>query len=67
MSLSPTNSQYAYTYVLAMDGADRSTQALNILKSLIMSYPNKVQLRELGLYLSQKINSKADYDWFIAL
>jgi len=67
MSLSPENSQYAYTYVLAMDGAGKSAQALNKLKSLIISYPDKAQLRELGLYLSQKLNSKADYDWFIAL
>ncbi len=67
MSLSPTNSQYAYTYVLAMDGAGKSAEALNKLKFLIINYPDKDQLRELGLYLSQKLNSKADYDWFIAL
>ncbi|NQZ82681.1 MAG: hypothetical protein HRT52_16860 [Colwellia sp.] len=67
ISLSPANSQYAYTYVLAMDGAEKSTQALTKLKSLIINYPDKAQLRELGLYLSQKLNSKADYDWFISL
>ena len=67
MSLSPANSQYAYTYVLAMDGAGKSAKALNKLKSLIMNYSDKAQLRELGLYLSKKLNSKADSDWFIAL
>ena len=64
MSLSPNNSQYAYTYILAMDGEGKSMQALVTLKSLILNYPDKEQLRELGLYLSQKLNRKADYDWF---
>ena len=67
MLLSPDNPQYPYTYILAMDGTGKSAQALSTLKNLIMRYPNKVQLRELGLYLSQKQKSKSDYDWFTAL
>ena len=67
MLLAPENSQYAYTYILAMDGTGQSTQAQSKLKALIMNYPDKGQLQELGLYLSQKLKSKADYDWFRAL
>ena len=65
IKLATNNSQYAYTFVLAMDGAGQSTQALSKLKVLILNYPDKAQLRELGLYLSQKLNSKIDYDWFM--
>jgi len=67
MLLSPANGQYAYTYILAMDGAEQRSQALVKLKLLIPNYSDKAQLRELGLYLSQKLNSKADYDWFMKL
>ncbi|GEM_PF-2981417 len=65
MLFSPDSGQYAYTYVLAIDGTGQSTQALSQLKLLIVNYPDKAQLRELGLYLSQKLNNKADYDWFM--
>lgn len=67
MLLSPDNGQYAYTYVLAMDGTGQSKQALSQLKLLIANYPSKTQLRDLGLYLSQKLNNKADYNWFMKL
>ncbi|MEI6895607.1 MAG: cytochrome c3 family protein [Colwellia sp.] len=67
MLLSPDNAQYAYTYILAMEGDGQSSQALVKLKVLILNYPNKGQLRDLGLYLSQKLKSKADYDWYMAL
>jgi len=67
MVLSTNNAQYAYTFVLAMDGTGQSTQALDKLKVLILKYTDKGQLRELGLYLSQKLKNKADYDWFMAL
>ena len=65
MKLQPGNSQYAYTYILALDSAGQSKQALRKLKTLIISYEDIAQLKELGLYLSQKLNSKTDYDWFI--
>ncbi len=64
MLLSPENTQYAYTYVLAMDGAGQSVQALNKLKSLILTYADKSQLRDLGLYLAQKLNNRESYDYF---
>lgn len=65
--LSPENSQYAYTLVLALDGIGHSKKALSKLKTLILDYEDKAKLKELGLYLSQKSNNKADYDWFIKL
>jgi len=65
MLLSPENAQYVYTYILALDGEGKSSEALVKLKSLIHNYSDKAQLHELGLYLSQKLNSKADYDWFM--
>jgi len=65
--LAPENSQYAYTYILAMDGTGQSRPALSKLKVFILKYSDNGQLRELGLYLSQKLKSKADYDWFRAL
>jgi tetratricopeptide (TPR) repeat protein len=67
MKLSIDNAQYAYTYVLAMDGLGQSTQAINKLKTVIVNYDDKAQLKELGLHLSRKLNSKADYDWFMKL
>jgi len=67
MKLSPDNSQYAYTYVLALDGMGKSQQALNKLKLLIVQYSDKSQLKELGLYLSQKLKLRSDYDWFMKL
>lgn len=65
MQLMPSNPEYAYTYVLALDGAGQSQDALDKLKALIPNYQNNTQLKELGLYLSQKLNSRADYNWFI--
>jgi Tfp pilus assembly protein PilF len=67
MSLMPNNPQYAYTYVLGLDGAWQSKHALTKLKTLIINYQDKSQLRELGLYLSQKLNSRAEYSWFMKL
>ncbi|NQY37692.1 MAG: hypothetical protein HRT37_22610 [Alteromonadaceae bacterium] len=67
MKLMPDNSQYAYTYILALDGAGQSKQALTKLKAIIVNYLDNSQLKELGLYLSQKLNTKADYDWFMKI
>jgi tetratricopeptide (TPR) repeat protein len=67
MALMPDNAQYAYTYILALDGVGQSEAALTKLKTLIVSYQNKAQLKELGLYLSQKLANKADFDWFMAI
>jgi len=65
--LAPDNAQYAYTYILAMDGTGQSAQALSKLKTLVLNYSDNAQLRELGLYLSQKLNNKASYDFFLKL
>ena len=66
MELMPSNSQYAYTYVLSLDGLGQSEEALRKLKTLIVHYQDKAQLKELGLYLSQKLNLRADYNWFMS-
>jgi len=64
MTLMPDNAQYAYTFVLAMDGSGQSKEALIKLKTLIVNYQYNTQLKKLGLYLSQKLNNKKDYDFF---
>tara|TARA_R110002167_G_scaffold91458_1_gene245967 strand:+ start:4176 stop:4394 length:219 start_codon:yes stop_codon:yes gene_type:complete len=64
MNLAPANPQYAYTFVLALDGMAESQQALTKLRELIVHYDDKSQLKELGLYLSQKLNNEKAYDWF---
>ncbi len=65
MNLEPDNVQYAYTYILALDGLGNGQQALAELKTIIVRYLDKNQLKRLGLNLSQKLQSKNDYDWFI--
>lgn len=65
MTLMPSNPQYAYTFILALDGAGQSEQALIKLKTLIINYQDKTQLKELGLYLSKKLNLRAEYNWFM--
>jgi tetratricopeptide (TPR) repeat protein len=67
MILMPNNAQYAYTYVLGLDGAGQSKQAIAKLKTLIINYQDKNQLKELGLYLSQKLNLRAEYNWFMKI
>jgi predicted CXXCH cytochrome family protein len=67
VQLTPNNPQYAYTYILAMDGLDKSQQALNELNNVIVNYQDKAQLKELGIYLSKKLKSKTDYEKFIKL
>ena len=67
MKLTPQNSQYAYTYILALDGTGENQQALGKLKLLISNYADRSQLKELGLHLSQKLRSRSDYDWFMKL
>lgn len=64
MDLTPSDSLYAYTYILALDGLGDSTEALVTLKTVIIQYQDKAQLKELGLYLSQKTNNKSEYEWF---
>ncbi|GAA6186208.1 multiheme c-type cytochrome [Aliiglaciecola sp. NS0011-25] len=61
IKFSPDNSQYAYTYILAIDGLGDSKEALSSLEKLIVSYSDKTQLKELGLYLSQKLQNRESY------
>ncbi len=61
----PNNSQYAYTYILTLDSLGQSEKALEQLKILLMNYRDKAQLKELGLYLSQKLRLRSEYDWFM--
>lgn len=63
----PTNTRYAYTYVLALDGSGMSSLALDKLKNLILDYKDNGQLKELGLYLSQKLNLSVEYNWFMKI
>jgi len=65
MMLMPNNPQYAYTYILGLDGVGQSKHALTKLKTLIINYQDKGQLKELGMYLSQKLNLRAEYNWFM--
>jgi tetratricopeptide (TPR) repeat protein len=67
MSLDLYNPQYLYTYVLGLDGLGKSQKAITELKKLTPKHSDKSQLKELGLYLSQKLNSKRDYDWFMRI
>lgn len=64
MNLNQQNAQLAYTYVLALDGAGQSVEALNQLKALIPNYQDNESLIELGLYLSQKNKLIKEYNWF---
>ena len=66
-TLSPNNAQDADTCILALDGSGKSQLALTKLKKLTPQYQDKTQLKELGLYLSQKLQSRLDYDWFMKL
>ncbi|MDO6652985.1 multiheme c-type cytochrome [Colwellia sp. 1_MG-2023] len=67
VDLTPTNARYAYTWILSIDGLGETKQALNELKLLIVNYQDKTELKELGLYLSQKLYKRADYQWFSQL
>lgn len=67
LDLDPSNPQFAYAYVLAIDSAGQSGKALSILKQLIVQYQNKTDLKELGLYLAQKNRSNTDMLYFRSL
>lgn len=65
MLLDNSNAQLAYTYVLAMDGSSKSTEALSELIRLIPQYQQRQQLIELGLFLSQKLNTTVSFQAFL--
>ncbi len=64
IALDVSNPQFAYTYVLALDGGGQSAQALIELKQLIGQYQYTQSLKELGLYLAQKNNNRVDFQYF---
>jgi predicted CXXCH cytochrome family protein len=62
--LLPQNNQYAYAYILSMDGQGQSKKALSTLKMIIKRYADKQNLLELGVYLAQKHQDKRAYQFF---
>ncbi|WOH39453.1 multiheme c-type cytochrome [Thalassotalea fonticola] len=67
MALSPQDQQYAYIYALAIDGTGDTVKAIELLRDMVNAYGQNQQLVELGLSLSQKANSRVDFDYFMAL
>lgn len=55
INLASDNSLYAYTFVLVIDGRGAHQKGLTELKRLTSKYPDKSQLKELGLYFVTKI------------
>jgi len=65
--LEPQSSQYLYAFILSLDGQGETVKAVNKLQKRIGKYSDKQQLKELGLYLAQKIRNRKMYDWFLGL
>jgi len=65
--LEPNSSQYLHAYILSLDGQGETVNAVNKLQKNISNYNDKQQLKELGLYLAQKIRNRKMYDWFMGL
>jgi len=64
MRLDDSNAQFAYTYILALDGTGKSEQALRELRALSPHYQYDAQLIELGLYIAKKLQREDDFRWF---
>ncbi len=64
LMFAPGTEQYIYTYALALDGEGKTAQGLALLKQQIIAMPHSKQLRELGIYLSQKMQDRESYEWF---
>ena len=47
-----------------LDGLEKAQFAMTKLKALMPVYGPDKQLKELGLYLSQKLNNRDDYEFF---
>ncbi|WP_297822600.1 hypothetical protein [uncultured Paraglaciecola sp.] len=60
----PQNSQYAYAYILSMDGQGQSKKALNTLQMIVKRYADRQNLLELGVYLAQKNQDRSAYQFF---
>ncbi|WP_252734003.1 cytochrome c3 family protein [Pseudoalteromonas sp. C2R02] len=64
MSYAPEQEQYLYTYVLSLDGENKTKFALQKLKMKLKKFKDSQQLKELGLYLSQKMGDEKSFNWF---
>lgn len=64
MELDKQNPQYLYTYALSLDGLNKTQQGVKVLQQYMKYYEEQRQLKELGMYFGQKLQSKAVYDWF---
>lgn len=58
VTYAPTVEQYAYTYILSLDGEGKTVQAMEKLREIIHRYGEARQLNELGQYLYQKLNGR---------
>jgi len=55
VKLSPEIEQYAYTYILSLDGEGKTKEAMDKLRKIINRYGSAQQLNELGGYLYNKL------------
>jgi predicted CXXCH cytochrome family protein len=62
--LAPDSGQFAYGYLLSLDGQGQTAKALAELKTLIAKFKDNTQLKELGLYLAQKNQDNEAYHYF---
>lgn len=65
MTLNPASVQFAYVYALSLDGVGQTAKAISQLKRMLKAHNNAQQLLQLGLSLSQKIQSRQDYNYFL--
>ncbi|KJZ28639.1 hypothetical protein TW82_05595, partial [Pseudoalteromonas fuliginea] len=64
MGLESNNVQYAYLYFLALDSIGATAQAVSELKLKISTYNNAVQLKNLGMSFTQKLQNAEGYQFF---
>lgn len=64
MFYAPEQEQYFYTYVLSLDGENKTKFALQKLKMKIKKFKDSQKLKELGLYLSQKMGDEKSFNLF---
>lgn len=67
MSFAPETEQYAYTYLLALDGQGKTEQAIKKLKDIIGGYARHQQLKSLGLHFSRKLGDPSAFEFFSSI
>jgi len=60
VSFAPEVEQYAYAYILSLDGEGKTREALDKLREIIHRYREAEQLNQLGDYLYRKSQSSSD-------